>query len=87
MIAGVIPTELFVEAFRDLVGNMDPALCDSSTFDSIAAQLRQISDILQDGTQDPAEPCDAISVGVGFRGTLVTLGTPEPPTPVPDPCP
>jgi hypothetical protein len=87
VIAGVLHTEALIEGFRDIAGQFDTGLCTGSTFDSIADQFRQASDIMQDGGQNPAQVCDAMSLGIGFRGTLVSLGAPEaPPPPPPDPC-
>ena len=49
--------------------------------------IRQASDILKDGTQDPNEECDGISVGLGFEAKAVVVGDIAPaPQPVPDPC-
>jgi hypothetical protein len=87
-LGGVLDTEAFVEAMRSVAGTFDPSLCSGSTFDSIANQLRQASDIMNDGTQDPAQVCNGISVGFGFKMKRVQLGgvaTPVPPAP--DPCP
>ena len=56
-------------------------------FPSGFAQIAQASDILTDGTQDPTKPCDGISIGLGFDGALVQLGTPvAPPPPPTNPC-
>lgn len=74
------------EAFRRLFGTLDPALCSGATVESIMNQIRQASDILADGTQDPAQTCDAITIGVGFTMAPVQLGAAAAPTPVVDPC-
>jgi hypothetical protein len=51
-------------------------------------QIREASDMMQDGTQDPAKECDGISIGLGFEMTRVVIGTASPPVaPPPDPCP
>jgi hypothetical protein len=34
----------------------------------------QASDILSDGTQDPTQTGDGISIGLGFNATVVQLG-------------
>lgn len=85
-LGGVIPTEAFVSEFHKLAGRISASLCNGSTFDAIAQQLRQSSDILQDGTQDPQKACDGISVGIGFDakrdGVGAVLGPALPPVDV-----
>ncbi len=87
-IAGVIDTEQFISELAKVAGSFDTSLCSGSTFDSIAQQIRQASDIMSDGTNgDPSKTCDAISIGLGFNGHGVTLGdVAAPVTPPPDPC-
>ncbi len=66
MLAGLVKTDDFIEAMRQAIGRLDPNLCDGSTFDSIASQIRSASDIRADSTNgDPGQPCDAISIGLG----------------------
>ena len=48
-------------------------------------QFQQASDILDDGTQDPTQSCDGISIGIGFTASRVQLGATVPP-PLPDFC-
>jgi hypothetical protein len=87
VIAGVIPVEPFVEVMRDLAGSFDPGLCSGTTFESLADQIRQAADILIDGGQDPSLPCSAISIGIGFNASAVTLGAVAAAVPPPpDPC-
>ena len=88
MIAGVLDTEEHITVLQQIAGTFDPALCSGTTFDSLAAQIRQASDILSDGTQDPTQTCNGISIGIGFTATAVQLsGITPAPTPPPDPCP
>jgi hypothetical protein len=88
VIAGAIETEQFVNELQKVAGSFDLSLCSGSTFDSIAAQIRQASDIMSDGTNgDPAKTCNAISIGIGFDASAVALGVVAAPTPPPiDPC-
>ncbi|MBW2527062.1 MAG: hypothetical protein JRI23_22970, partial [Deltaproteobacteria bacterium] len=74
LIAGVIETEPLIEELRKIAGNFDTGLCEGSTFDSIADQLRQASDIMANGSQDPGQTCNGISVGLGFDTKIVQLG-------------
>ncbi|MBN4050360.1 hypothetical protein JYT28_01240 [Desulfobulbus sp. AH-315-M07] len=87
IIAGVIDTEQHVDQMRKLAGSFDPGLCEGTTFESLADQLRQASDILKDGTQDPTRICDGISIGIGFEAVRAQIGDIAPATPPPpDPC-
>ena len=88
VIAGVLDTEEHIAVFQQLAGSFDPGLCSGTTFEAIADQVRQASDILVDGTQDPNQTCNGISIGIGFTATAVQLsGITPAPTPPPDPCP
>jgi hypothetical protein len=87
VIAGIVRVEPFIEDMRRMTGAFDVALCSGTTFESIADQIRQASDILADGTQDPARDCDAMSIGIGFEATAVSLsGVATPVPPPPEPC-
>jgi hypothetical protein len=87
IISGVLHTEELISEFKKVAGSFDPNLCAGPTFDSIAQQVAGASDILATGTQDPSLECDSISVGFGFEGKLVKLGSVAAPEPPPDdPC-
>lgn len=86
-IAGIIDTEAFIEELRKVAGNFDAGLCEGSTFDGLANQLRAASDILKDGSQDPTKDCNGISIGLGFDASAVQLGTiGDPSMGAEDPC-
>ncbi len=86
-IAGILPVSSLVEAIQQIAGSIDPELCSSPTITSVAEQITQAADILVDGTQDPAKPCDGISIGLGFDARVVQLGPIGPATPPPpNPC-
>ena len=87
-IAGILDTEQLISELAKVAGSFDPSLCPpSSTFESIAQQIRQASDIMTDGTQDPDKECNGISIGLGFDMTQVQLGSVAPAaTPGEDPC-
>ena len=53
---------------------IDPNLCTGSAVEGILNQIRQSSDILMDGSQDPSKTCDGISLGIGFSGKQIKLG-------------
>jgi len=87
-LAGVAPTEELVASIVTIAGRISTQLCGGSTLDTIKQTIRQASDILVDGTQDPNKPCDGISIGIGFEAVRVTVsGVAPDPSPGPDPCP
>ena len=81
----MIDAETLVDDLRAVAGQFDPSLCTGPTFEGFAEQIRQASDMLM-GAQDPAQTCTAISVGIGFTATGVSLGTAVDVPPLPDPC-
>jgi hypothetical protein len=62
-------------------------VCGTALFDNLVTQVRQASDILTDGGQNPAQTCDGISIGVGFEMTEAQLGGTGPQTPPALACP
>ena len=86
-IGGVLDTEEFIEIIRDMAGTFDPSLCSGSTFDSIANQIRQTSDVMVSGVQDPNQTCDGISLGLGYTMSQVLFGAVGTPAPPANPCP
>jgi hypothetical protein len=89
-ISGILSAAEFSERMAMVAAQFDPAaFCDpnSATLQSVLTQIRQASDILLDGTQDPGKPCDGISLGFGFTMKQVQLGGVGPALPPPDdPC-
>jgi len=86
-ISGVAPTEQLVAAMGALMGRFSTDLCTGTTRDGILDSIRQASDIMQDGSQDPNKECDGISVGLGFEATRVVVGDIAPAkAPPADPC-
>jgi hypothetical protein len=87
-IAGVIPTEALVATLRQLAGSISASLCTSSALATLVTQFEQASDIVYDGAtiSNPAgQPCNAISIGLGFSATEIAYptaiapGSPQPP--------
>ncbi len=88
-IGGIIRTEELVQAVANGAAAFDSSFCDpqSPTLQSILNQMRQASDIMQDGTQDPTKECDGISIGLGFTMKPAQIGPVAPlAPPPPDPC-
>jgi hypothetical protein len=87
-IGGVVDTEAFAQVVRDVAGFLDPTLCSGATIDSLMDQIRQASDVMNDGTQDPTQVCNGISLGLGFtmlQSGIEGVAAASPPPA--DPCP
>lgn len=85
MIGGVLNTEDLVAEVKKVGELLN--LCGTDVFDNIIAQVRQSSDIMADGTQDPSKTCDGISFGLGFKMQAAHLGDVGPVAPVGMSCP
>ncbi len=85
IIGGVLNTEELVVELKkvgDLLG-----YCGTQVFDNILEQVRQASDIMADGTQDPDKTCDGISIGLGFEMKEAQIGSVGPESPAGMACP
>jgi hypothetical protein len=85
MLGGVLNTEEFV-AEVNKVGYL-LGLCGTSALTAILTQVRQSSDIMADGTQDPTMVCNGISVGLGFDMKSAQIGVVGPAAPPVVTCP
>ena len=87
-IAGVMNTEDFIASVSNAAGALDPAFCSPGTKGALITAIRQASDMLSNGTQDPNATCDAISVGLGFTAKRVAVPDrhASPPSDAGDPC-
>lgn len=85
IIGGSLKTDDLINNLKGVAGGFN--LC-GDAFDSIAETVRQASDSLAAGGQNPEVKCDSISIGIGFTGTLAgPMGAALPPKPAePDPC-
>jgi hypothetical protein len=86
VLSGLIPEADLVAWFRLMAGAISTSLCSESAFHSIAAQVEQTSDILDDGTNVAGKSCNAISIGLGFDAVAVQLGRAQSVPPPIDPC-
>ena len=82
-ISGVIDSEEIIAQLDRIKGDILPLLCMvPDLFDDYAGRIRDAADIIADGTQDPNETCNGITVGLGFDATLVEVAdsaaSPEP---------
>jgi hypothetical protein len=71
---------------KAIAGKVSSSLCTGTALDGVLQQIRQGSDIMHDGTQDPTKVCDAVSIGLGFETRASKLGAPAPPVTSKDPC-
>lgn len=85
-LSGIVPTEELVTEMGRIAGRISTQLCGGSTLDTIKQTIRQASDILIDGPQDPTKSCDGISIGIGFEAVKVTAPGVQADPPPPDPC-
>jgi hypothetical protein len=84
-LSAIVPREALVPSIRLFAATFDLSLCSGATIDSMLAQLRQLSDILQNGTQTPTMQCDALSLGMILGGVMP--GTVPAVDAGPNPCP
>jgi len=85
MLGGVLNTEEFVAEVKK-VGYL-LGYCGNPLFDGLITSIRQASDIMTDGTQDPNKTCDGISMGLGFEMAEALLGPVGMPMPMGMACP
>lgn len=74
IIAGILDTEQVVSTISQTAGFINTSLCESSALDELKNKIRQASDIMKDGSQNPDATCDGISVGLGIDLQAVQLG-------------
>lgn len=84
IIGGVLNTEELVAEVKKIGALLN--LC-GAAFDNIIEQVRQASDIMTDGTQDPAQTCDGITIGLNFNMKPAQLGGVGPKAEVGMSCP
>lgn len=89
ILGGIIRTEDFVNEFSKVLPWISKDSCDpnSPTLQLFQNMIRQASDIMENGGQNPNAECDGISIGLGFTMKAVQLGSvADPAKPPPDPC-
>ncbi len=85
MIGGVLDTEALVAEYEKLGYAL--GICSTSLLGPLVTQVRQASDIMADGTQDPTKTCNGISIGLGFEVQPAQLGGVGPAVPASASCP
>lgn len=85
IIGGVLNTEEVVGEVKKIGALL--GLCGTQVLDNIIDQVRQSSDIMADGTQDPEKTCDGISMGLLFEMKEAQIGEVGPAAPIGMACP
>jgi hypothetical protein len=85
VIGGVIKTEDFVTEVKKIGYLFN--LCGQSVLTSLITAVRQASDIMSDGTQNPSSTCDGISIGLGFEAAQAKRGAVGPAEQTAPTCP
>jgi hypothetical protein len=85
-LAGIVRTD-DIRSFAALYATtLVPSLCASSGIGSVTDLFAQASDIMVDGTNEPGQTCDGISLGLGFDAVAVQIGHVGSEPPPPEPC-
>ncbi len=71
-LGGILRTNEFLADLHGVLGTLNPSFCSGSSWDFIVERVHQSEDILADGTNRAGVPCDAISVGLGFRAVAAS---------------
>ncbi|MEO7110420.1 MAG: hypothetical protein ABI183_08295 [Polyangiaceae bacterium] len=74
-IAGVIKTSELIDGLKTVAGRITTSLCGGTAFQDIATQITAASDILADGSNAAGQPCDGISIGLGFTADQIAPPT------------
>lgn len=85
VLAGVLNTEEAIDQLKKIAFMADQ--CADQTYLDALTLMRQMSDIMTDGTQDTTATCDGISFGVKFTLAEVQLGDVGPTAPRGMACP
>ncbi len=85
ILGGVLDTEELITEVKNIGYSL--GLCDSPLFANLLTSIRQASDIVADGSQDPTKTCNGISIGFGFEMREVKLGAVGLAAPVAMSCP
>ncbi len=72
LIGGVLDTDEFINEIKKAIYAINPAFC--GLIGQIEPNMRQASDILEDGSQSAATTCNGISIGFGFTMKEIQLG-------------
>lgn len=85
VLAGVLNTEEAIDQVKKIAWIAD--ICEDKAFLNAIDLIRQMSDIMTDGTQDPSATCDGISFGVEIEMAEIQIGEVGPAAPPVMACP
>ena len=85
MLGGVLDTEELVSQIREI--GVAYGLCGTPLLTQLLTSVRQASDIMSDGTQDPTRTCNGISIGLRFDMAAAQHGAVGPVRPIDPTCP
>ncbi len=71
IVGGVLNTQEMLGSLQATASWGDMSLACGSAWQSISQQVVQAQDILLDGTNVAGQPCDGISIGIGFDGVQI----------------
>ncbi len=71
VVGGVLDTQEFLNAMQASASWGEMSLACGSAWSAISQQILQAQDILVDGTNTAGQPCNAISIGLGFDGVQI----------------
>ncbi len=71
VVGGVLNTQEFLNSMQASASWGNMSLACGSAWSSISQQILQAQDILVDGTDTLGQPCNAISIGLGFDGVQI----------------
>jgi hypothetical protein len=75
VISGILFTSELEAAFGSWIARVAPTLCPRTVLGPIFREFASFQDIHSDGTNEPGQPCDAISLGVGFTADAIAAPT------------
>ncbi|MFO0553634.1 MAG: hypothetical protein U0271_34950 [Polyangiaceae bacterium] len=89
--SGILSAASLATELERYIQRLDATFCDQELADAFIENITNAvldsADILLDGTQDPDELCDGISIGFGFEGSAIDRVVGIVDTPVePEPC-
>ncbi len=80
IISGVLNADQLIKGVKSIAGKVSSQLCEGTTLQGVLDQVKQASDIMTDGTQNPDKTCDGISIGLGFEAAASQIGKKGPPS-------
>jgi hypothetical protein len=88
ILSGIVSAQKLASSVGAVAGDFGLNGCAGagSTINSISAEILMAADINLDGAQHPDQPCDGISIGIGFTTVSAMLGDPAPALGTYDPC-